>query len=236
MVSLNLPQRNDPISKILLCVLLAAALWANVAQFEQPTQANASPGYTIINATPQPTPALPTAPAELPAFGLAAPTPTPQSWLDQGLAAVGAAGDQFAQSQADQLAAEQATALAAQQAEAARLAAEQAARDQYLANVGAQASHSPRGNTNDPPPSQTGPIAQPDGAIIVPAGSDYGDPAPDPAAPAIAVAVPGASAEQQAVIGARTSNGCKDGEVFYPRSGCHLPGSGGAMPGAVGAP
>lgn len=231
MVSLNLPTRNDPISKILLCVLLAAALWANVAQFEQPTQASASPGYTIVESTP--TPALPT-PAELPA-GLSVSTPTPAEqptaapgWLDQGLAAVGAAGDQFAQSQADQLAAEQAAAAA--QAEADRA--------QYLANVGAQASHSPRGDANDPPPSQTGPILYPaDGDtpayVIAPAAPDA--PAA-PAEPAIAVAVPHTSAEQQAVIAAQESNSCPPGQKFVPRSGCWTPGSSGPMPGAVGEP
>lgn len=230
MVSLNLPTRNDPISKILLCVLLAAALWANVAQLEQPVQAHSDPTSVFEPQPPAPTPALPTAQAELPALGLSAPTPTPLGWLDQALATAADAGDSFAQDQADQLAAEQAAALAAQQAEAARLAAEQAARDQYLSNVGAQAPHSPRGDAPAQPPNySTGPMEVSPGVVI--------DPNPQPvAAPAIAVAVPQTSAEQQAAIGARTSNSCADGEVFYPRSGCHTPGSGGAQPGAVGQP
>lgn len=227
MLILNLPKRNDPIARIALFVMLAAALWANVYQFQTaPDSALAqSPGFRIIDATP--TPALPT-PAELPALDLAVATPTPEpaptaapGWLDQGLAAVGNAGDQFA--------ADQAAALAAEQAAADAKAA--ADRAQYLANVGAQASHSPRGDNPEPPPSYgTGPVAFPANdeqpAMII----DPNVPAPDAA---LAAAVPAISADQAAVIDQRESNGCAAGQIFYPRTGCHTPGSGGDMPGAV---
>lgn len=221
MLTLNLPKRNDPIARIALFVMLAVALWANVYQFQTaPDSALAQgPGFRIIDATP--TPALPT-PAELPALDLAVATPVPElaptaapGWLDQGLVAVGTAGDQFASDQAAALAAEQA-------------AADQA---QYLANVGAQAAHSPRGDNPEQPPAYgTGPVSFPatddQPAMII----DPNMPAPDPQ---LAAAVPAISADQAAVLAQRESNGCAPGEVFYPRTGCHMPGSGGDMPGAV---
>lgn len=221
MIALHFPTRNDPISKILLSLMLGGALWLNAWQFQPEATAQSDPGYTIIAATA--TPSLPTpALGELPA-GLAVATPIPHvggqpvGWLDQALAVVDNAGDQFSADQAAHLAAEQA---------------------QYLANVGAQATHSPRGDAHSPPPSQTGPILIPatggePAYIVAPQGST------DPvvvADPGIAVAVPELSADQAAVLGQRTSNGCANGQVFYPRSGCHTPGSGGPQPGAVGQP
>ena len=100
--------------------------------------------------------------------------------------------------------------------------------DQALGAVGAQAAHSPRGDVPQPPAYESGPI-------LIPASADMPsiiiDPAPAPAPEGIAVAVP-----PQQYMEERTSNSCPAGQVFYPRTGCHTPGSGGAMPGAVGEP
>lgn len=230
-MTLNIPQRRDPIARFGLFGLIAAVIWVAIASATQPTP-TAAQSEIILMATA--TPALPTPVQEQPALALVAPTPEPQGWLDQALGDVSAAADQLADNQAALLAQEQAAAQAAAQAEAERLAAEQAARDQYLANVGAQAAHSPRGDVSEPPPSQTGPIQYSDNNgtpyIVAPAAPA----AEPPAAPAIAVAVPVISQEQAAVIGARESNGCPDGQVFFPRTGCHAPGSGGPQPGAIG--
>ena len=99
----------------------------------------------------------------------------------------------------------------------------------YLQNVGAQAPHSPRSlPTAAPVEAQAQPQPQP--------AADVAPPAQD-AAPAIEAqpaALPTIEPAQAEVIGARTSNGCAPGQVFMPRSGCHTPGSGGAMPGPVG--
>lgn len=97
----------------------------------------------------------------------------------------------------------------------------------YLANVGAQEKHSPRGDVDHPPAYASGPILYPAENIIL-------DPSAPATEPGVAVALPLISDAQAAVLGQRTSNGCARGELFYPRSGCHLPGSGGPMPGAVG--
>jgi hypothetical protein len=230
MVSLHIPKRNDPFARLALIALFALALWANVSQFRSSTPAQASPGYTILEGPATATPALPT-PAPALAFALPTPTPAMQieqpdtsapllaNWLDQQLAQAGDLSEQFARDQAAALASEQA---------ASQAAAEQA---QYLANVGAQAAHSPRGDVPEPPPSfDAGPIALPpeNGVQIII------DPAPAPALADVAHAVPPISAEQAVVIAARQSNGCAAGQIFYPRTGCHTPGSGGAQPGAVG--
>jgi len=223
-MTLSIPRQRDPLARAALLLLVAGVIYALTLTVGGSSTPQAQAQDTILYATA--TPALPAfTPAPVLGFAVATPTPAP-GWLDQGLAAVGAAGDQFAQGQADQLAQEQ---------DAARIAAEQS---QYIANVGAQAEHSPRGDVSEPAPSQTGPIVQPASGdqpsyIIAPAGYD-----PKPAAPlaGIAEAVPQISQEQAAVIGARQSNGCAVGEVFYPRTGCHQPGSGGPQPGAVGAP
>lgn len=237
MVRLNIPKRNDPFARIALLSLFALALWSNLVQW--PSDSGAAPASpSLIFAAPAsvPTPALPT-PALLPTpagelgMVLAVATPTPeqveQGWIDQGLTSLGAAADQFAADQQAALEAEQAAALQAQQAQQA---ADQA---QYLAIVGAQAQHSPRGDVQHLPESQTGPIEQPSGVIIVPAGASL-DPTPAPAAPAFAVAQPTIAPDQAQAIGARQSNSCPAGQIFYPRTGCHTPGSGGPMPGAVG--
>jgi hypothetical protein len=240
MVSLNIPKRNDPFARIALVALFAAALGVNVSQFRSSTPAQASPGYTIIEGQATATPALPT-PAL--GFALALPTPTPAmqveqldpnapvlaNWLDQQLDQASNSAEQFARDQAAALAAEQASNSAEQFArdQAAALADEQA---QYIANVGAQAQHSPRGDSPAQPPSySSGPVAQPaaNGAQIII------DPRPAPALADVAHAVPPISAEQAAVLAARQSNGCAAGQIFYPRTGCHTPGSGGAQPGAV---
>jgi hypothetical protein len=224
MVSLHIPKRNDPFARLALFALFALALWANVRQFATPPEsAAASPGYTIIEKE-SPTPAIPT-PRN--AVGLALPTPTPAdpqapivaNWLDQSLGQVAASADQFAADQAAALADEQAAAIAAD---------EQA---QYLANVGAQAAHSPRGDVPAPPPSfDAGPVALPpqNGAQTVI------DPNPEIAPLVSAELVPTTSPAQAAIGLSRESNTCAAGQVFYPRTGCHTPGSGGPQPGAVG--
>lgn len=97
---------------------------------------------------------------------------------------------------------------------------------EYLAVVGAQAEHSPRGDVVHPPSYATGVVLDPGPSIII-------DPLPI-AEVGIAVAVPPISAEQAAILAQRESNGCAAGETFYPRTGCHRMGSGGPMPGAVG--
>jgi hypothetical protein len=226
MVSLHIPKRNDPFARLALIALFALALWANVRQFATPPEsAAASPGYTIIEQQ-SPTPALPT-PRNAFAPGLALPTPTPAdpqapivaNWLDQSLDQVSASDDQFAAAQAAALADEQAAAQAAEQ------------QAQYLANVGAQAAHSPRGDVPAAPPSfDAGPVALPpeNGAQTVI------DPNPEIAPLVSAELVPTTSPAQAAIGAARESNGCAAGQIFYPRTGCHTPGSGGPQPGAVG--
>lgn len=116
----------------------------------------------------------------------------------------------------------------------------------YLQNVGAQTPHSPRSaSTAAPVEAQAQP--QPTAGICAPplcrdgdggGGQAQGWAAQDaaPAVEAQPVALPTIEPAQAEVIGARTSNGCAAGQVFMPRTGCHTPGSGGAMPGAVGAP
>lgn len=84
--------------------------------------------------------------------------------------------------------------------------------------IGAQAPHAIRGAEPTPAPAIAAPVE------VAPVDLP-------PAAP-----VPTIAPAQAEIIGARTSNGCAAGEVFYPRSGCHATGSGGAMPGPVGAP
>lgn len=53
------------------------------------------------------------------------------------------------------------------------------------------------------------------------------------AAPAQAATVQPISDAQIATFSNRGSGGCAPGQVFYPRSGCHTPGSGGPQPGSV---
>ena len=214
-MQLSIPQRRDPAARFVLLALAGVVIYALFTVATAPASAQAD--IIILDATPT----LPSLPEERPALALISSTPTPAllaeqpvGWIDQGLGALDNAADQFANDQAAQLAAEQANA-------------------QYLANVGAQAPHSPRGDVQEPPPAHIGgPIEYPGVGIIVPIEA-----LPPPVAPvvepSIAVAVPSISAEQAAVIGARDSGGCPAGEIFYPRSGCHLPGSGGEMPGAV---
>jgi len=154
------------------------------------------------------TPALPTAvPTDAPAFVLAAPTPAPAP-TDAPIEPIAPA-----------------PALASQDGPGEAIAPPA----EYLDVVGAQAPHSPRGDVADPPASyEAGPILYPDqGIVIDPSGVN----APEAG---IAVAVPAISAEQAAIIGARQSATCPDGQTFYPRTGCHLEGSGGPQPGAVG--
>lgn len=217
MLTLTIPPKRDPFARgLLLALVFAVALlgiYGGATQAEPASaQANENP-IIIVPTAAQPTPALPT--VEQPAIGLAQPTPAP-GWLDQALTSVATAGDQFASEQADQLAQEQAAAEAQANAD----------REQYLANVGAQAAHSPRGDVQQPPAYQAGPVEVQPGVVI--------DPNPQ-AAPVAQVAVqsPAISAEQAAVLAQRESNSCKPGEVFYPRTGCHAPGSGGEQPGPV---
>lgn len=148
-----------------------------------------------------PTPALPTPALVEPAIVFALPTPVP---LPANLPAV-TSQEPFSGTEAN-------------------------ADADYIANVGAQAPHSPRGDVAHPPSFGSGVVLDPGPDVRI-------DPSlqpPDPSLLPVAVAVPPISDAQAAVIGARQSNGCAAGEVFYPRTGCHLPGSGGPLPGAVG--
>lgn len=88
-----------------------------------------------------------------------------------------------------------------------------------LDSIGAQAPHAVRNAEPTPAPAQ-------------PAPAEFVAPVELAPAQPIATIAP----EQAQVIGARQSNGCAAGQVFMPRSGCHTPGSGGAMPGLVGQP
>ena len=206
---LTIPQKRDPFARGILIALIGAIVYTLISTLTVATPEAVSAQDIILIATP--TLGLPM--RDNPAFALEAPTPTAAPWIDQALNEATEIAQQFADDQAAQLAAE---------------------REQYLANVGAQAAHSPRGDVDHPPTFQTGPIAQPvnaDNEIIVI------DPNPVVVtAPRYAAAVPAISPDQAAVLSARQSNGCAAGEIFYPRSGCHLPGSGGVMPGAVGQP
>ena len=218
MMQLTIPRTSDPFARFALIALVCSVIYLALANVDGTTRPAQAQDIIIYEATP--TPALPIADPPAPALAFALPTPTAQPWIDTALGAIDEAADAFADDQAAQLAREQ--------VEAARIAAEQLAQEQYLANVGAQAAHSPRGDVQTPPSYDTGPVEVSPGVII--------DPQPAPAPEAIAVAAPRISVEQAAIIGQRESNGCASGEVFYPRTGCHLPGSAGAMPGAVGEP
>lgn len=193
---------NDMLARYAVFGLLGLALWAGVRQIERPTDSAQAQGIIILDATP--TPALPT-PA--PALTLIAPT----------MAAVDAAP----------------VALPAPVWPADMVAPAQEAQPEddgdYIANVGAQSPHSPRGDVEPPPEQyQAGPVLYPDQNVII-------DPSGAPAlAEGIAVAVPPISAAQAAVLSVRQSNTCPSGEIFYPRTGCHAEGSGGPQPGAVG--
>lgn len=223
MLTLNIPPKRDPIARLSLIACAALVAYAAFVSATAPQQAAAQSDIIIIEATP--TPALPT-PSVPMGFAVAVPTPTPAlseqpaaapSWVDQALGAVGTSVDQFVGDQAAALADEQ----------------DAAAQAQYLANVGAQAEHSPRGDVSSPAAFVPGMVAQPvnaDNEIIII------DPQPSAQLAGIAEAVPQISAEQSAVLAQRQSNGCAAGQVFYPRTGCHTPGSGGGMPGAVGTP
>lgn len=215
-MTLTIPTQRDPLARGALLLLIAGVIYALAATLGSTSTPQAqAQGVIILDATA--TPALPEW-TPVPAVELAAATPAP-GWLDRQLASAADTANGFANDQANQLAHEQADAAAA----------EQAAHDQYLANVGAQAAHSPRGDVNAPPAYTSGPVVYPAENIII-------DPNPAPAPAGIAVQSPPISQEQAAIIGARQSNGCAAGEVFYPRTGCHQPGSGGPQPGAVGAP
>lgn len=203
-------RRNDSMAIFVIYGLLLLIAWAGVHQLDRPTDRASAQNYIIQTATPPlPTPAI--APAIAPALVLSAPTPAPDralpaSTVDPGDSA-GATVDPGDAAAPDPAA--------------------------YLAIVGQQAPHSPRGDVPPPPPDYvSGPILYPDqNVIIVPAES-----LDSPAVIGPAVAVPPISAQQAAVIGARTSNTCAPGEMFYPRTGCHAPGSGGPQPGPIGAP
>ncbi len=198
--------RNDLIARYAVYGLCALALWAGVRAVERPTE-SARAQDIILQATA--TPALPT-PALAPVVDLALPTPVPLDVAPPSLPAPVWPADM--------------TPVTAQEAPGAT----EGDNAEYLAVVGAQAAHSPRGDVDDPPPSmQSGPILYPDQNIII-------DPNPAPPPVGMAVAVPAISAAQAQVLGARTSDSCPLGQVFYPRTGCHLEGSGGPQPGAVG--
>lgn len=195
---LTIPQQRDPIARLALFALVGAALWVAAATPSAPTlaQAEQPPIVAIQKEIVIATPTLglpePTAPAPM-VPGLAGAQPTPQPPI--------------ARVEPTQ---EPAPVVEAPAADAA----------DYVANVGEQAPHSPRGDNR-------GEI------IIVPTAA----PEPSEVDPnAQAVPIPTLAPEQAAVIAQRQSNGCAPGQVFVPRSGCHTPGSGGAQPGPVGQP
>jgi len=193
---------NDMLARWAVYGLLALAMWAGVRQIERPADSAQAQGTIPVFATDAP--AAPTPTLGLPSYGLAAPTMIPEQ-----------------------------VALPAPVWPADALAVAPAPAEQnngdYIANVGAQAPHSPRGDVEPQAPSyEAGPVAYPDQGVII-------DPSGVNAPPAgIAVAVPPISAAQVAVLGARESNTCPAGQTFYPRTGCHAEGSGGPQPGAVG--
>ncbi len=199
--------RNDLLARYAVYGLCALALWAGVRAVERPTE-SARAQDIILQATA--TPALPTA-VLAPVVGLAPPTLVPVDIVPPSLPTPAWPAD-----------------MAPVTAQEAPGATEGAGGGDYIANVGAQAAHSPRGDVDDPPPAmQSGPILYPDQNIII-------DPNPAPPLPGMAVAVPAISSAQAQILGARQSDTCPAGQVFYPRTGCHLEGSGGPQPGAVG--
>ena len=210
MMQTNTTPRNDMLARYAVYGLCALAMWAGVRSLEHPADSAQAQDIHLF-ATEAPTPALPTPALDAPGLVLIAPTPTANElpapvWPVQNAPVASQDGSG---------------------------AAQDAQGGDYIANVGAQAAHSPRGDVDAPASFETGPIAQPangDGMIVVidPNGSNT-----DPLE-GIAAAVPHISQAQAQVIGARTSNGCPDGQIFYPRTGCHLEGSGGPQPGAVG--
>lgn len=103
-MSITLTRRPDPIARGLLVAAVGAVLVVFVAQprdLATPAQAES----VIVYATPAPD-------VSTPPLAVVAPLPAP-SWIDQGLAVVGAQGDQFASDQAAALAQEQAAPPAA---------------------------------------------------------------------------------------------------------------------------
>jgi hypothetical protein len=222
---------NDPIAMLVVYGLLALMLYAGVKAFDRapdPVQAQGP----IIFATP----ALPTAIPDAPAFVLAAPTPTPAP-IEAAPVYSDVSADTAPQIGAGDV--------------------------DYLDTVGAQAPHAIRDSESDQPTIAPDALNDPNlnGGNVAPEGCPFpivngvcangvlaksiddsaigskstAQSGPEPAhAEPIAVAVPPISAEQAAVLSQRTSNTCPDGQVFYPRTGCHTPGSGGPQPGAVG--
>src|SRR4051794_31489997 len=81
MLTLNIPQKNDPIARIVLFALIALALYANVITLGPPANAQSASGAIILLATLQagdlPTPALPTAAPGAAELALGQPTPAP---------------------------------------------------------------------------------------------------------------------------------------------------------------
>lgn len=199
-------RRNDTLAMLFVYGLITLIAVAGVRQFTRP-EANANAQENRVFWTP--TPALATAvPTDAPAATLTAPT------LEGAPEATGPAYLDVSPDPAPQNGAQE---------------ADVPDNGSYIANVGAQAAHSPRGDVALPEPQYDGgPIVYPDQNIIV-------DPSSVNAPPeGVAVAVPHIGADQAAIIGARQSATCPDGQVFYPRTGCHAPGSGGPQPGAVG--
>ncbi len=97
----------------------------------------------------------------------------------------------------------------------------------YAAVIQAQADHSPRG---DVAPAAPAPVE-----VTLPSGVVVQSPAPkeapspvDPNAHATQAAP--LSQDYATAIQVRQSANCPAGQVFYPRTGCHATGGGGAMP------
>lgn len=178
MITLTLPTQRDPIARMALFALVASALYLAAYAAPQPAQAEAKANPVIAFQTVVATPTLGLPqPTAAPVEAAAPPTMAPVALVEP-------------------------TADPAPPADAPPPDP-----GAYIANVGEQAPHSPRGSergevqivpTAAPEPSQVDPNAQ-------------------------AVPIPTLAPEQAAVMAQRTANGCAPGQVFVPRSGCHTP-------------
>ncbi len=214
--------RPDPIAKFTLIGSVAGVLclaWLGVQAATVPMPAGAAP-VTLV-ATPQPAQAeaFDAVPAPADPAPTADPAPPPSDPAPEAAPVMS-----VPTAEPPVIAAAPPTA-----ADAPASAAVQSAplQPEYAAVIQAQAAHSPRGDVEVAAPAPVE-VPLPSGAVVL-------NPAPAPEPSQVdpnAHAVPAAplGAEYAENIQARQSNSCPDGQVFYPRSGCHAPGSGGTQP------